>query len=165
MTKLSDDEFKEKLWHAIKSDRTIMIGLAEGKDFQFKPMTALLDGERGPIWIFTSTDNFIVKQLSSETNVSAAVATFTSKGHDIFANIQGDISIDNNREVIERLWSNMVAAWYPGGKSDPKLRLLRFDPKDAEIWNDASSLLAGIEMFLGIDPKETVKENVQKVAL
>jgi general stress protein 26 len=28
----------------------------------------------------------------------------------------------------------MVAAWYPDGKDDPSLTLLRFDVRDAEVW-------------------------------
>jgi hypothetical protein len=42
-----------------------------------------------------------------------------------------------------------------GGKDDPKLCLLRCDPADAEIWKDASSIVAGVKLFLGMgDPKE-----------
>ena len=39
-------------------------------------------------------------------------------------------------------------AWYEGGKTDPKLALLRLDPEKAEIWLDASSIIAGIKKGL-----------------
>ena len=94
-----------------------------------------------------------------------AIATFASKGHDLFATLHGSVSLDNDRAVIDRLWNRFVAAWYEGGKDDPKLALLRFDAERAEIWLDASSLVAGIKMLLGADPKEDYKENVAEVDL
>jgi hypothetical protein len=35
----------------------------------------------------------------------------------------------------------------------------------AEIWEDASSLIAGIKMLFGADPKDDYKDKVAKVAL
>ena len=58
-----------------------------------------------------------------------------------------------------------VAAWYEGGKDDPKLALLRFDAERAEIWLDASSFVAGIKMLLGADPKQDYKDKVAEVTL
>jgi len=43
-----------------------------------------------------------------------------------------------------------VAAWFEGGKEDPKLVLLRLDPERAEIWGDALSFIAGMKLLLGI---------------
>ena len=58
-----------------------------------------------------------------------------------------------------------MAAWFEGGKDDPKLQLIRLDPDRAQIWVDASSMLAGVKMLLGIDPKEDYKGKVAKVSL
>jgi general stress protein 26 len=96
---------------------------------------------------------------------SRAVATFTSKGHDVFAAVHGDLSLERDRAVVDRHWNRYVAAWFEGGKDDPKMRLLRFDPDEAEIWVDGSSLVAGIRLLLGADPKQQYKENVAKVRL
>ncbi len=75
------------------------------------------------------------------------------------------LRVDNDPAVIDKLWNRYVAAWYEGGKSDPKLALLRLDPEEGQIWLDASSLVAGIRMMLGADPKEEYKDKVAKVAL
>lgn len=71
---------------------------------------------------------------------------------------------DNDRKVIDRLRNPFVAAWYTG-KDDSKLRLLRFHPGAAEILQNASSLLAGIKMLIGIDPKSDYQDAVAKVRL
>jgi general stress protein 26 len=155
-------ELETKFWQALKSDMTMMVGLDGVDDGHARPMTAQLDGERGPIWFFTAKDTEIVRRL---TKGNRAIATFSSKGHDLFATVQGSLHLDNDRRNIDRLWNRFVAAWFEGGKDDPKLALLRLDAERAEIWLDGSSLVAGIKMLLGVDPKESYKDQVAKVAL
>lgn len=161
-------EIEHKFWSALKSDMTMMLGLDGVEDGHARPMTAQLDsaleGDRGPIWFFTSRDNGIVEKLGAGAG-NRAIATFTSKGHDLFATVHGGLSLDNNPATIDRLWNRYVAAWYEGGKSDPKLALLRLDPEKAEIWLDASSIVAGIKMLLGADPKQDYKDKVATVSL
>jgi general stress protein 26 len=56
-------------------------------------------------------------------------------------------------------------AWYEYGKEDPKLVLLRLNAEWAEIWLDGSSIIAGVKMLLGVDPKRDYKKNVADVPL
>jgi general stress protein 26 len=157
-------ELEQKFWKALKSEMTMMLGLDGVEDGHARPMTAQLEhDDRGPIWFFTAKDNTIVKKLAAQSN--RAIATFTSKGHDLFATIHGTVSLDTDRAVIDRLWNRYVAAWYEGGKDDPKLALLRLDPERAEIWTDASSILAGVKLLLGVDPKKSYKDKVAEVSL
>ena len=159
----TDAEIKEKFWKSLKSDMTVMLGLVGVDDAHTRPMTAQVDeDQRDFIWFFTSTENELVGQLSGETD---AFLTYASKGHDIFAAVHGTLTVDNDREEIDRLWNRFVAAWFEKGKDDPKLVLLRFTPGEAQIWVDASSFVAGIKMFLGIDPKLDYKDKVAKVDL
>ena len=157
-------ELEQTFWKALKSDMTMMLGLDGVEDGHARPMTAQLEhDDRGPIWFFTAKDNTIVKKLATQSN--RAIATFTSKGHDLFATIHGTVRLDTDRAVIDRLWNRYVAAWYEGGKDDPKLALLRLDPERAEIWADASSILAGVKLLLGVDPKKSYKDKVAEVSL
>lgn len=164
----NDIEIKEKFWKALKSDMTMFLGKAQGEDGHARPMTAQLEDEgfqgnlyNGPIWFFTSVDNGLYQQIS---NGDRAMAHFASKGHDVWATIHGSLSTSQDRATIDRLWNRFVAAWYEG-KDDPKIALIRLDPETAEIWIDASSIVAGIKMFLGIDPKEDYKDKVAEVSL
>jgi general stress protein 26 len=73
------------------------------------------------------------------------------------------LKIDNDRDTINRLWNRFVAAWFEKGKEDPKLCLLRFEPSDAQIWLDASSLVTGIKVFLGLgDPKKDYQDALRR---
>lgn len=155
-------ELEQKFWKALKSDRTMMIGLDGSEHGHTRPMTAQFEGEGGPIWFFTSTDNALVGKLVSGAD---AIAAFSAKGHDLFASVSGTLSRDDDRATIDRLWNRFVAAWYEGGKDDPRLVLLRLDPRSAEIWLNESSLLAGVKLLLGMDPQKEYEDNVATVPL
>jgi general stress protein 26 len=155
-------ELEKKFWKALESDRTLMLGLDGVEDGHARPMTAQVEEHHAPIWFFTSIDNGLVRLLPQGDR---AIAAFASKGHDLFATIHGRLSVDTDRATIDRLWNRYVAAWFEGGKDDPKLTLLRLDPEGAEIWADASSVMAGVKLLLGIDPRKSYKEKVADVSL
>jgi general stress protein 26 len=116
----------------------------------------------GPLWFFTTRDNSLVRALGQSHR---AIAAFVAKDHALFASLQGDLAPSVDRAVVDRLWNPFVAAWYEGGKDDPSLVLLRLDATHAEIWHNASSLLAGAKLLLGVDPKRDYKDNVANVNL
>ena len=58
-----------------------------------------------------------------------------------------------------------MAAWYEGGKDDPKLALLRLDAESAQIWLNENSIFAGIKTLLGVDPKKDYMDKVAEVSL
>lgn len=159
----SPEELEEKFWRALKSDMTMMLGIQGAEDGHLRPMTAQLDdGKPGPIWFFTSTDNALVRELAPG---SRAVASFIAKGHDLFASIHGRLALENDHAVLDRLWNRFVAAWFEGGRSDPKLALLRLDPDQGEVWLSGSSLVAATKILVGIDPKREYREKVAKMDL
>jgi general stress protein 26 len=155
-------ELEQRFWKALKSDMTMMLGLNGVEDGHARPMTAQVDGEGGPIWFFTAKDTALVEDL---TNGDRAIATFASKGHDLFATVHGSLRVDNDPGMIDRLWNPFVAAWYEEGKNDPKLALLRLDAERAEIWLNGSSLVAGVKALLGVDPKKDYRDKVAEVEL
>lgn len=156
-------EIEAKLWKHLKSDRTVMLGLEGDHPGQAQPMTVQIEGdEGGPLWIFTSNETDLAKALGTS---GPAFVHFASKGHDLFAAIEGDLFAENDRAAIERLWNPFVAAWFEGGKDDPKLQLLRFEPGRAQIWLNDHSLFAGVKLLLGKDPKAEYADKVAEVRL
>lgn len=160
----NESEIAEKFWKAVKSDRTVMLGLTGVEEGHAQPMTAQLeDGhEEGPIWFFTSNETDLSRAMGLGHR---AILTFASKDHEVFATVHGELVKDNDRATIDRLWNRFVAAWFQGGKDDPKLQLLRFEPEHAQIWLNEHSLFAGVKLLLGRDPKEDYAGKVAEVDL
>lgn len=158
----SDQEIEQKFWKALESDHIMMLGIDGAEDGHARPMAAQFEEERGPIYFFSGKDHALVKHLDQG---SRAIATFTSKGHDVFATVHGSLAMHNDRETIDRLWNPYVAAWYEGGKDDPNIQLLRLDADSAEIWLNSSNVLAGIKSLLGRDPQKDAQKDVANITM
>jgi general stress protein 26 len=146
-------EIETKFWKALADDRTLMLGLAGVEEGHAQPMTAQTDEDvhGGKIWFFTSKDTDLAEALGARHK---AVAHFASKGHDLFATMHGDLVVETDRARLDRLWNKWVAAWFEGGKDDPKLLLVRLDIDEVQIWLNENSLFAGVKLLLGSDPKQ-----------
>lgn len=153
------EEAREKFWAALARDMTVMLGTENTLP---RPMTAQVtdDAPQGPIWFFTSIDTDL-----GQGPFAAAYMNFVDKGHNLWSNVRGTLTISNDRAMVDALWNPHVAAWYEEGKDDPKLVLLRFEPEEAKIWFDASSLFAGLKVMLGHDPKKDFENKVVEVSL
>jgi general stress protein 26 len=158
----SDTEIEARFWKELKASPFMMLGLDGARDGHAQPMTAHFEDDHGPIWFFTSRDNGLVQALSQSHR---AMAHYVAKGHDLFATIHGNLSLDNDPATIDRLWNPHVAAWFEGGRDDPKITLLRLDTESAQLWLNSSSVMAGIKRLFGADRKEEAKQNIAEVAL
>ncbi|WP_156679416.1 pyridoxamine 5'-phosphate oxidase family protein [Sphingomonas profundi] len=159
----TDAEIEDSFWSALKTSPFIMLGLDGARDGHTQPMTAITEQDgSGPLWFFTSKDNGIVSALGQ---AHRAIATYTSKGHDLFATIHGELSVQTDKATIDRLWNPHVAAWFEGGKDDPKIALLRLDTETAQIWLSGSSMVAAVKRLFGRDPKKDYEGKVAEVTL
>lgn len=141
------DDIKKIFWKALADSPYVMVGQT-GERAHHIPMNAQLDKDAaGAFWFFTATDN----RLSGG---GPAMAQFASKGHDLFACISGTLVNESDRAVLDKLWNNGIAAWYEGGKDDPKLVLLRFDLDDAEIWTADPGIKGMFKLATGMTMKE-----------
>ena len=141
------DDIKQQFWKALAASPYLMVG-ATGEREHHIPMNAQLDKDaHGAFWFFTATDNRLAAG-------GPAMAQFASKGHDLFACISGTLVRENDRAVLDKLWNNSIAAWYPDGKDDPKLVLLRFDLDDAEIWTADPGVKGMFKLATGMTMKE-----------
>jgi general stress protein 26 len=154
-------QLKDRFWNSLRAQRTVMLGLEGVHDNHARPMTAMFEHDGPPVWFFASTANALVR---AQGDRHRAIATFVSKGHELFATIHGRLTLDCDRSAIDRLWNPFMAGWYEG-KDDPKLALLRLDTERAEIWLNDASVFTGIQVLLGADPKIAYAGKAASIAL
>lgn len=160
---MADDAAIEALfWKDLKASPFMMLGLVGARDGHTQPMTAQFENDSGPLWFFLNKDNSLIEALAES---SRAIASYTSKGHDMFAAVHGTLVIDSNPATIDRLWNPHVEAWFEGGRDDPKVALVRLDTEKAQLWKGGSSIGAAITRLFGKDPKESYKDNMAEVTL
>ena len=127
---------EERLWQDIKKrGGTGMLGLSASRQ-HFQPMTAFVERETGQIWFFTRKDTDLAKEIGEGGD-----AMFVFQDDKLQACIGGRLALAHDPERIDRYWNPVVAAWYPDGKDDPQLTLLRMDCADAEVWLSDDGML------------------------
>ncbi len=131
MAELEREDIEAKLWKTLDDERIGMLGLCNDGSSHFHPMTAFCDREMGTIWFFTRRDAELVRNMIQG---GKAMFNLVSKDRDLWACIGGSLTEQHDAERIEKYWSPVVAAWFPEGKDDPELTLLRLDAEDAEVW-------------------------------
>lgn len=147
----TDKELTTDFWNALAESPFLFLQLDRAPD-NAVPMTAQLDKEAdAAIWFFTTKDHCLAQ-------MGAATATFAGKGHQIFARFSGIISEERNRARLDKQWSNTIEAWFPGGKNDPDLIMLRMDLGKAEIWNSDMGFVDNVKMLLGFNSREPAKQ-------
>ncbi|MBH5322494.1 pyridoxamine 5'-phosphate oxidase family protein [Aurantiacibacter sediminis] len=151
-------QLKTDFWKSLDDSPFIFLQLDADPDTAV-PMTAQLDKDaNSAIWFFTTKDHTFAKG-------GPATATFAGKGHDMFARFSGVLSEETSQERFEKQWSTVVEAWFPGGKDDPNLLMLRMDLGQAEIWNGDLGFVDNAKMLFGFDVREDAKEEHTETTL
>jgi general stress protein 26 len=153
-----DKEIRETFWKAFADSPFIMMKL-EGSSDHAEPMTAQLDKDaHHAIWFFLSRSNRIAKG-------GAAMGQAATKGHDVFACLSGMLIEETDRSIREKQWNQVVESWFPNGKDDPDVIMLRFDIKDSEVWVSDLSIKGKFKMLTGrpIAPQEAGEHAVGPV--
>jgi general stress protein 26 len=135
-------KLKTDMWKKMADSPFVMVGPADGSTHS-EPLTAQLDKDQvDTLFFFIGKDNRIAGK-------DKLMLQFVSKGHDFCACINGNGRIDNDRAQIEKLWNKQVEAWFPGGKDDANLALLRVDIDNAELWETDMSVSGRVKMLFG----------------
>ena len=54
-----------------------------------------------------------------------------------FASVHGELAVLQDRHLIEKLWKEVWKVWFPIGKSDPTIAILKFTAHAGEYWDNA----------------------------
>ena len=135
-----DADIRETFWKALAKSPFVMLHPTEGHP---APMTAMLDKDaHHAVWFFTS-------RSANAAIPGPASFDFAAKGHDVFAAIEGTLHAENDPARLDKLWSNAVAAWFPGGKGDPDLALMRFEIGQSHVWTADLSVAGMFHLATG----------------
>jgi general stress protein 26 len=147
MEKQMDKETRTTFWNAFHSSPVIMMRLQDSTAHA-QPMTAQLDRDaHHAVWFFARRNN----RIAAGGKAVGDVATIR---HDVFASVTGTLVEETDPAVRDKHWSNAVESWFPKGKSDPNVVMLRFDIADGEVWTAHVGVKGAFNLLTGrpIDP-------------
>lgn len=124
-------DVKQKLIDALRKFDTVMVTtLAENGTIHGRPMVVAEVDDAGEVWFVTSSDADKLTEIESDDR---AVITAQEKG--LYLSVSGRLDVLHDREKIQALYRPAWKPWFPGGKDDPSLVLLRLRPEIGEYWD------------------------------
>jgi len=122
----------EKLWDMIKPLKYGMLTTIDQGRLRSRPMALTQSQFSGSIYFFTKDDTHKVEEINKEHHVGIS---FSSPGDHTYVSLSGDANLTNDRSLIEKFWSPALNAYFPEGKEDPHLALMKIDIKECEFWD------------------------------
>jgi general stress protein 26 len=93
-----------------------------------------IDGE-GNLWFFTKASAHKTFEIEGDHRVNVA---FSDPDDENYASISGKALLVRDKERIDALWSLPMKTWFPDGKDDPDVALLKISPEYGEYWDSPS---------------------------
>ena len=113
-------------------DTAMLVTRAADGHLHARPMAvAELHGDADAYFV-TSIDSPKVAEVYADADV---LLTFQSARQ--YAAVYGRVNVMRDRQLVDRLWKEAWKVWFPRGKSDPSIAVLRFDADVGEFWNAA----------------------------
>lgn len=104
-----------------------------------RPLQTLKLDDNGELIFFTGADSHKIEELTANRDVNLAYA---HRGEGRYVSVRGQVRIDRDKATIDQLWSPAQKIFFPQGRDDPNLVVLRVRVCDAAYWESADNFLA-----------------------
>ena len=132
-----------KLRKFIKSTRIAMFTtVATDGRLRSRPMANLKGGFDGDLWFVTRSTAPKADEIKDNQHVNVSYADPEAER---FVSISGLASLVREPAKLEQLWSRRLRAWFPAGKKDPELALIRVRIDRAEVWDSKTANMVHLE--------------------
>lgn len=138
MTDSPHDKLKELL---SGFETAMLVTRTPEGELRSRPM-AIAEIERdGTLWFLTQNDSAKVDEIMDDRQVNVAMQSGLK-----FVSISGIATAVQDRRKLHKIWNEAWRHWFPDGKDDPSLLLLRVDGRSGEYWDNSGS--SGIKYLI-----------------
>jgi general stress protein 26 len=138
MAPAPDDKLKELLEDF---DTAMLVTRTASNKLRSRPM-ALADIEPGGcMWFITERNSGKLDEIARNHDVNVAMQSKFK-----FVSISGTATPVEDRAKVAELWNEAWRVWFPGGKDDPTLILLKVQGETGEYWDNSGA--SGIKYLI-----------------
>jgi general stress protein 26 len=137
----------QKLREIVKDiDFCMLTTIDEDGDLHSRPMSVNGDIDPdGDLWFFTNASSHKVTEITKLPRVNVS---FADPDNQHYVSISGKAQLVRDRNKIDELWRPEFKMWFPDGKDDPQVALLRVSLEKAEYWDSPSSTIGYVLNFV-----------------
>ena len=129
---------REKVWSMIRDTRVAMLTSEDNGSLRSRPMVAAQTEFDGHLWFFTRAGSRKVAEVEQEEHVCVSYADPKQEN---YVSLSGTAHLVRDRAAIDQHWGESVRVWFPKGKDDPEIAMLRVDVDHGEYWDAPSSAM------------------------
>jgi general stress protein 26 len=132
MTEKQGQRFEEVIE---KFDNAMLITQSSDGGLHARPMAIAKHQHSGALYFATNTHSIKIGEL--ETHPEVAV---TMQNKNQYLTLAGRAEEVRDQSLIESFFSPMWKLWFPKGKDDPDLVLIKVEPSGGEYWDMSKTL-------------------------
>ena len=141
----SREESIQKLNELIKDAQVAMLTTNDGGVLRSRPMMTQEFEFDGNLWFFTSSNTHKAEEIERDNRVNLAYA---QPENNTYVSVSGRATLVKDQDKIDEYWNDAYKAWFPEGKNQPDLVLLKVEAEQAEYWDSPSSTIVHALGFL-----------------
>ena len=132
---MSANTRREHLYDLLKDfDTAMLVTRSDDGHMHGRPMAVAELRPDADAYFVTSIDSPKIAEVAASPSV-----TLTFQSSSQFASLSGRAGVVQDRALIDRLWKEAWKVWFPKGKTDPTITLLKFSAEDGEYWDNAGA--------------------------
>lgn len=139
----SPAEIEDRVWELAKSIDFCMLTTWDGEAQHSRPMSARVMRDEGKIYFLADASGRKNAHIERFPKVGL---TFSDTTGNKYVALTGMAAVSNDRAKIKGLWSDFDRAWWDD-ENDPSIRLVTFDPQEAELWDSPNRIVATAKML------------------
>ncbi|WP_407524164.1 pyridoxamine 5'-phosphate oxidase family protein [Methylobacterium oryzisoli] len=134
-----DHEGAKKLFSLIKDVKVAMMTTVDSDgQLRSRPMWNQEADEAGDLWFFAKVDAPVTGEISRDSQVNLAYSDPSSQN---YVSVSGKAEIVRDKATIDSKWNESLKTWFPKGKDDPSVTLIRVHPEKGEYWDSPNATM------------------------
>lgn len=151
----------EKLRELIKDiDFAMLTTVHADGSLRSRPMSTQEAEFDGDLWFLTSADTAKAYEIRQDSRVNVSYAQPDDQR---YVSVSGTAALLNDRAKIDEFWTPAYKIFFPDGKDDPNLRLIKITVDKAEYWDSKGlipTVIAFAQAMLGKESETGVNEKI-----
>jgi general stress protein 26 len=133
-------EAMEKLTELVKDIEIAMLTTVEADGSLHSRPMGTQEMKDGNLWFFVKDDSRKAKEVERDPRVNVSYVDSNT-----WVSVSGRATITRDRAKIDELWKESLKAWFPQGKAEPHLALMKVEMDEGEYWDVTSSSM--VQLF------------------
>lgn len=125
------EEAIERLRDLIKGIDICMLTTNDAGVLRSRPMSTQDAEFDGTLWFFTDRNTHKVDEIQKDDRVNVS---YIGGAKTSFVSVSGTAKLIRDQKKIDEYWKASHSLWFPKGKDDPDLHLLKVEVDQAEYW-------------------------------